>query len=60
MSWFTVKVRYTKQNEDGSFKRVTEPYLLAAVSFTDAEKRIYEELENTIRGEFRVMSINIT
>ena len=60
MSWFTVKVRYTKQNEDGSFKRVTEPYLLAAVSFTDAEKRIYEELENTIRGEFHVMSINIT
>lgn len=40
MSWFTVKVRYTKQFDDGSLKRVSEPYLLAAVSFTDAEARI--------------------
>ncbi|HRP53378.1 MAG TPA: DUF4494 family protein, partial [Fluviicola sp.] len=43
-NWFTTKVKYTKQLEDGSFKRVSEPYLVAAMTFTDAEARIYEEL----------------
>ena len=57
MSWFEVKVKYTKQLENGSFKRVTEPYLLAAMTFTDAESRIYEELGSIIRGEFYVTSI---
>lgn len=56
-NWFTVKVKYTKQLENGSFKRVTEPYLLAAMTFTDAEARIYEELGSIIRGEFNVVGI---
>ena len=56
-SWFTVKVKYTKQLEDGQLKRVTEPYLLDAVSFTDAEARIYEEMGQIIRGEFIVTNI---
>lgn len=56
-NWFTVKVKYTKQLENGTFKRVTEPYLLAAMTFTDAEARIYEELGTAIRGEFQVVSI---
>jgi hypothetical protein len=59
-NWFTVKVKYTKQLEDGAFKRVTEPYLLAAMSFTDAEARIFEELGQTIRGEFNVVGISRT
>ncbi len=57
-NWFTVKVKYTKQLEDGSFKSVSEPYLLNAMSFTDAETRIYEELGNLIRGEFLVTGIS--
>ena len=57
---FTVKVRYTKQLDNGAFKRVTEPYVLAAMTFTDAEARIYEELGNIIRGEFTVVSITRT
>lgn len=56
-NWFTVKVKYTKQLENGTFKRISEPYLLAAMSFTDAEARIYEELGSIIRGEFNVVSI---
>lgn len=59
-SWFTVKVKYTKQLEDGTFKRVSEPYLLAAMTFTDAEARIYEELGSIIRGEFLVTDISRT
>lgn len=59
-NWFTVKVKYTKQLDDGTFKRVTEPYLLAAMSFTDAEARIFEELGPQIRGEFTVTGISRT
>lgn len=50
--WFSVKVKYTKQMENGTFKRVSEQYLVAAMTFTDAEARIYEELGSIIRGEF--------
>jgi hypothetical protein len=54
---FLVVVKYTKQLENGTFKRVAEPYLLFAYSFTDAEARIYEELGPIIKGEFIVDSI---
>jgi hypothetical protein len=56
-NWMLSKVRYTKQDESGSFKRVTEQYLFAAMSFTDTEGRVYEELGSIIRGEFTVVSI---
>jgi len=56
-NWFTVKVKYTKQMDNGALKRVSEPYLLAAMTFTDAEARIYEELGAIIRGEFNVVGI---
>ena len=55
--FFLVKVKYTKQQDNGTFKRVTEPYLLAAYTFTDAEARIYDELGSLIKGEFIVQSI---
>jgi len=59
-NWFTVKGKYTKQLDNGALKRVQEPYLLAAMTFTDAEARIYEELGAIIRGEFNVMGITRT
>ena len=59
-NWFTVKVKYTKQLETGALKRVSEPYLLAAMTFTDAEARIYEELGAVIKGEFNVVGISRT
>mgnify|MGYP000617714311 CR=1 FL=1 len=59
-NWFTVKVKYTKQLDNGALKRVSEPYLLAAMTFTDAEARIYEELGAIIRGEFNVTGITRT
>ncbi|MDC3253189.1 DUF4494 domain-containing protein [Crocinitomicaceae bacterium] len=58
--WFTVKVKYTKQLDNGALKRVSEPYLVAAMTFTDAEARIYEELGQVIRGEFNVVGISRT
>jgi len=59
-TWFTVKVKYTKELDNGTFKRVSEPYLVAAMTFTDAEARIYEELGSVIRGEFIVTGISRT
>lgn len=56
-NWFVVTVRYTKQLEDGTFKRVSEPYLVAAMTHGDAEARIYEELGSVIRGEFMIVSV---
>lgn len=56
-NFFTVKVKYTKQLDNGTLKRVTEPYLVHALSFTDAEARIYEELDSIVRGEFIVQGI---
>ena len=56
-SWFTVKVKYTKQLEDGRLKRVSEPYLFNAMSFTDAEARAYQEIGETVKGEFLITNI---
>jgi hypothetical protein len=59
-NWFTVKVKCNKQQEKGGFKMVTEPYLLSAMTFGDAETRIYEELGDVIGGEFSVTAITKT
>lgn len=42
--YFETKVRYEKQLENGSFKKVTEPYLVDALTCTEAEARITEKL----------------
>ena len=43
-TWFTCKVKYQKQDDEGRIKNVTEAYLTDALSFTEAEARIYEEM----------------
>lgn len=59
-SYFEVGVRYDKTREDGVVRRVTENYLLDALTFTEAEKRATEEMEAYISGEFRVVTEKIT
>lgn len=59
-NWFTVKIKYIKQLEDGRLKSVTEPYLVDAASFTEAEARIYEEVGERVRGEFQIKGITKT
>lgn len=54
---FIVKAKYTTALENGTFKRVNHPYLLHAMSFSDAETSIYKNLGEIVRGEFTVMSI---
>lgn len=55
--YFECGIRYEKTLENGMQKRVTEPYLVDALSFTEAEKRIIEEMTPFISGEFEVKTI---
>lgn len=55
--WFECKIRYEKTLEDGMQKKVTEAYTVDALSFTEAEQRIMEEMSSYISGEFDVADI---
>ncbi|GHT63453.1 hypothetical protein FACS189451_10210 [Bacteroidia bacterium] len=57
MNWFECKISYEKMMENGVQKRVTEPYLVDALSFTEAEARIIEEMKPYISGEFTISDI---
>lgn len=56
-NWFECKVKYDKTLETGNQKTVTEPYLVDALSFTEAEARITEEMQPYISGEFSVAAV---
>lgn len=56
-NWFECKIRHEKTMEDGFTKKVTESYLVDAMSFTEAEARIIEEMTPFISGEFTVRDI---
>lgn len=56
-NWFQCKVKYDRNGEDGNFTSVNEVYLVDAMSFTEAEKRINEELKPFVSGEFLVADI---
>ncbi len=55
--WFECKVKYDKMMENGVQKTVTEPYMVDALSFTEAEARITEEMQPYISGEFSVSAV---
>lgn len=55
--WIKTSVRFDKTMENGAIKRVTEPYLVDALSFTEAEARIIEEVTPFISGEFTVSAV---
>jgi hypothetical protein len=44
--------------EDGLQKKVKESYVVDALSFTEAESRIMEEMSSYISGEFTIENIN--
>lgn len=56
-NWFECKVTFHKMLEDGKVKKVTEPYMVDALSFTEAESRITEEMTPFISGEFVVSAV---
>ena len=56
-NWFECRISYEKMMENGMQKKVTEPYLVDALSFTEAEARIIENSRPFITGEFVVTDI---
>lgn len=57
--WFECKIQYEKIMEDGLQKKVVETYTIDALSFTEAEQRIMEEMSSYISGEFTIKDIKI-
>ena len=55
--WFQCTIKYEKTLENGLVKKVSEPYLVDAISFTEAEKRIIEEIKPFMTGIFEVADI---
>ena len=56
-TWYATKVRYQKTMEDGCEKVVTEQYLIEALSFTEAESAIIEEMSVYVSGELKVSNL---
>lgn len=59
-NWFECKVHYEKTMENGIQKKVNEPYLVDALSFTEAEARIIEEITPFISGDFSISAVKRT
>ena len=58
MENFICKIKYEKVQENGTTKKVTEQYIVDALSFTEAEKRIIDEMKAFISGDFEVADIS--
>ena len=58
--FFECSLRYEKYMDSGVIKKVTDKYLVDALSFTEAESRIISEVGKCVRGELVVKSIRRT
>ncbi len=56
-NWFECKIRYEKLDDKGKGKKVTETYLVDALSFSEAEERISKEIAPFMTGEFSISGI---
>jgi hypothetical protein len=62
-TWYECRVKYLKIDQGGYERKINDNYLLDAVSFTDAEARIFQKMQEITSAEFQVMNIkksNIT
>lgn len=55
--WFETKIRYDKTQEDGRQKPITEQYVVDALSFSEAEASILEEMKVYISGDYKITDI---
>lgn len=58
--WFECKVRYERLTENAVVKKVNEPYLVDALTFTEAETRIIEKMTPFISGDFSITAVKKT
>ena len=59
VTWYECKVKYRKTHETGEQKVTTEAYLLDAISYTEAESRINEEMAAYTSEEFLITNIKV-
>lgn len=57
-NWFLVKIRYEKTADEGKIVKVSEQHLIDALTFSEAEARINEEMIPFISGEFITSNIS--
>lgn len=55
--YFECVVKFEKTMENGMVKKVSEPYIVDALSFTEAEKRFLEYIEPFMSGEYEVKAV---
>ena len=58
-TWFECKIRYEKIMEDGLPKKINDVYVVDALSFSEAEERITEEMSSYISGEIEIVDVKI-
>ena len=58
-TWFECKIRYEKTMEDGLSKKINDVYVVDALSFSEAEERIIEEMSSYISGEIEIVDVKI-
>lgn len=56
--WFSCKVKYMAQDEEGNEKKVSAQYLLQAINYTEAEANLHQKMEEYVKGAFFVESIS--
>ena len=57
-NWFECRVKYLKIDDNGRERKVTETMLFDAVTYTDAEAHVTEQLKEIINGEFVIEKIS--
>ncbi|MFK7049969.1 MULTISPECIES: DUF4494 domain-containing protein [Flavobacterium] len=58
-TWYECKVKFRKTDENGVQKVTTEPYLVDALSYTEAESRITQEMMSYLSEEFKITNIKV-
>lgn len=57
--WYECKIKYSRIDEDDRVKTFNQPYLFDAMTFTEAEARVNEEMSQYISTEFKITNIKV-
>lgn len=55
--WFEAKIKHTRVGEDGKERKVTELYMVDAMSYSEAEARVIEQMTEIIQGDFYIAGL---
>lgn len=56
-TYFESSVKYIKVNEDGREKKVTELYLIDAMSFSETEEKSCKQLSEIVQGDYLIQAL---